>query len=71
MYNRTQERTESFIQKFGNDHLFAESYAMADFVASIERPRNVIVMVQAGKPVDMVIEELSQYLESGDCIIDC
>ncbi len=71
VYNRTQERTESFIQKFGNDHLFAESYAMADFVASIERPRNVIVMVQAGKPVDMVIEELSQYLESGDCIIDC
>jgi 6-phosphogluconate dehydrogenase len=42
-----------------------------DFVQSLERPRKIIIMVKAGKPVDDVILELSQFLEQGDIIIDC
>lgn len=71
VYNRSKERTEAFIGKHGNAHLFAESYDIAGFVASIERPRKIIVMVQAGKPIDMVIEELIPHLQAGDCVIDC
>lgn len=40
-------------------------------MSAIERPRKIIIMVQAGKAVDAVIAELLPYLEPDDCIIDC
>ena len=43
---------------------------MADFVASLERPRRVLIMVKAGGPTDAVIDELVPLLETGDIIID-
>ena len=43
---------------------------MKDFVASLERPRKVILLVQAGAPVDATISGLLQHLEAGDMIID-
>lgn len=43
---------------------------MADFVASLEQPRRVIIMVKAGAPTDAVIDELVPLLEEGDIIID-
>ena len=46
------------------------SESMADFVASLERPRRVIIMVKAGGPTDAVIAELVPLLEEGDIIID-
>jgi 6-phosphogluconate dehydrogenase len=39
-------------------------------VASLERPRKAIIMVQAGAPTDAVIEDLAAYMEPGDMIID-
>lgn len=71
VYNRTKEKTKEFIKQYGNEHLFGETRSLSQFVASIERPRNIIIMVQAGKPVDAVIEELFPLLDSDDCIIDC
>ena len=41
-----------------------------DFVASLDRPRRVIIMVKAGGPTDAVIEELVPLLDEGDIIID-
>ena len=43
---------------------------MADFVAALERPRAVIVMVKAGEPTDAVIDELVPLLDEGDIIVD-
>ena len=43
---------------------------MADFVASLERPRKVVIMVKAGGPTDAVIAELVPLLEAGDIVID-
>jgi 6-phosphogluconate dehydrogenase len=40
------------------------------FIASLERPRKVMIMVKAGAPVDKVIEQLVPLLEEGDLIID-
>jgi 6-phosphogluconate dehydrogenase len=71
VYNRTAEKTETFLREYENEHLFAELHDLSRFVASIERPRKIIIMVQAGKPVDAVIEELLPYLDVDDCIIDC
>lgn len=71
VYNRTSEKTEAFMQTYIDNHLFAEMHDLSRFVASIERPRKIIIMVQAGHPVDAVIEELLPLLDPDDCIIDC
>lgn len=44
---------------------------LQDFIDSLEKPRKVLLMVTAGKVVDMIIEELLPLLEQGDMIIDC
>lgn len=41
-----------------------------EFVSKISKPRKIVILVQAGKPVDETIAKLSQYLEKGDLIID-
>ena len=43
---------------------------VGEFVGALRRPRAVIILVQAGKPVDETIEVLSTFLEPGDLIID-
>lgn len=43
---------------------------LKDFVLSIERPRKIMMMIRAGKPVDSVINELFPLLSPGDIIID-
>jgi 6-phosphogluconate dehydrogenase len=43
---------------------------MADFVASLERPRRVLIMVKAGAGTDAVIDELTPLMEPGDILID-
>lgn len=71
VYNRTSEKTEAFMREYPSPHLFAELHDISRFVASIERPRKIIIMVQAGGPVDAVIEDLLPHLDRDDCIIDC
>jgi 6-phosphogluconate dehydrogenase len=41
-----------------------------EFVAQLSKPRKIIILVMAGKPVDDTIATLSQYLEEGDVIVD-
>jgi len=40
------------------------------FISSLRRPRAIMLLVPAGAPVDAVIDELLEYLEVGDLIID-
>lgn len=42
----------------------------AEFCANLKKPRKIVILVQAGKPVDLTIEALSEHLEEGDIIID-
>jgi 6-phosphogluconate dehydrogenase len=70
VYNRTTETMEEFISKHGHETLMGEP-DLAAFVAAIERPRKIIIMVKAGAPVDAVIEQLLPHLEQGDVILDC
>ena len=43
---------------------------LEELVASLERPRRIMMMIKAGKPVDMTIEKLIPLLEPGDILID-
>ena len=71
VHNRTYERTTSLVAEHGHEGTFLPSESTADFVASLERPRAIIVMVKAGGPTDAVIAELVPLLEAGDIVIDC
>lgn len=70
VFNRTTEKTENFILEFGNQHLVGEKN-IKNFVARIETPRKIIILVQAGDPVDEVIKNLLPHLDKNDIIIDC
>eukprot|EP00581_Thalassiosira_minuscula_P006932 CAMPEP_0183704462 /NCGR_PEP_ID=MMETSP0737-20130205/1766_1 /TAXON_ID=385413 /ORGANISM="Thalassiosira miniscula, Strain CCMP1093" /LENGTH=470 /DNA_ID=CAMNT_0025931325 /DNA_START=149 /DNA_END=1561 /DNA_ORIENTATION=+ len=41
-----------------------------DFVKQLSKPRKVVILVMAGKPVDETIAKLSEYMEEGDVIVD-
>jgi 6-phosphogluconate dehydrogenase len=71
LHNRSPERTRSLVKQHGEEGTFAPSESMADFVASLRRPRAVIMLVQAGQATDAVIGELTALLEAGDIVIDC
>ncbi len=43
---------------------------LQEFVASLERPRRILIMITAGKPVDYVLDALEPLLEPGDIVID-
>jgi 6-phosphogluconate dehydrogenase len=70
VHNRSFARTQSLIADNGDEGAFVPSEKMADFVASLEKPRAIIIMVQAGGPTDAVIQELIPLLEPGDIVID-
>ncbi len=70
VHNRTTARLDEFMDEHGEEGDFTRCETLEDFVAALERPRRIIVMVKAGAPVDAVIGELSPLLEEGDILID-
>lgn len=70
VYNRTSSKTEEFMQKRAQGKNVKAAYSLEEFVQSLERPRRILVMVKAGKPVDAVIEQLKPLLDKDDTIID-
>lgn len=68
-YNRSREVTENLIKEHPHKN-FIPFYDLKEFVESQERPRKFLIMVKAGKPVDMVIEQLIPLLDEGDMILD-
>jgi 6-phosphogluconate dehydrogenase len=71
LHNRTPARTRSLVEQHGDEGTFVASESMQDFVASLTKPRAVIVMVKAGDPTDAVIDELVPLLDEGDIVVDC
>jgi 6-phosphogluconate dehydrogenase len=71
LHNRSPERTRSLVAEHGHDGTFVPSESTKDFVASLQRPRAIIIMVKAGQPTDDVITELLPLLDPGDIVIDC
>lgn len=70
VYNRTGSKTETFMAERANGKDVKAAYSVEDFVQTLERPRQILVMVKAGKPVDAVIAQLKPLLDEGDLIID-
>lgn len=70
VYNRTPERTETFMATRAKGKNVLATYSLEEFVKSLERPRKILIMVKAGAAVDAVIDQLKPLLEPGDIIID-
>ncbi len=71
VYNRTTSKTDEFVAENPNTPGGLEGHAeLKDFVRSLKRPRKIIIMVQAGRATDAVIDSLIPLLEKDDIIID-
>jgi 6-phosphogluconate dehydrogenase len=74
VHNRTASRIDEFMataKEQGLDGKVVPQAELAEFIQAIKRPRSVIIMVKAGKPVDDMIEQLLPHLEKGDAILEC
>jgi 6-phosphogluconate dehydrogenase len=70
VYNRTYAKTEDFLQGRGAGKAIVGAQTLPEFVAALERPRRILMMVKAGQPVDDLIATLAPMLEEGDLLID-
>src|SRR5215469_6295769 len=69
VFNRTREKTDELIAEFP-DRKLVPTFTMEEFVASLEKPRRILLMVKAGAPTDATIAALQPLLEKGDILID-
>ncbi|EFQ96856.1 6-phosphogluconate dehydrogenase [Nannizzia gypsea CBS 118893] len=70
-FNRTVEKVDRFLAneaKAGKSIVGAHS--VQEFCAKLKKPRRIMLLVMAGKPVDDFIESLLPFVEKGDIIID-
>ncbi|GAA1473947.1 NADP-dependent phosphogluconate dehydrogenase [Corynebacterium felinum] len=70
LYNRSFSKTQDLMDNHGSEGNFIPAETIEDFVASLEKPRRAIIMVQAGAATDAVINQLADAMEEGDIIID-
>ncbi|KVW38062.1 NADP-dependent phosphogluconate dehydrogenase [Burkholderia ubonensis] len=69
VYNRSREKTDELIAEFPGRNL-VPTYTLEEFVASLETPRRILMMVKAGAATDATIAALKPLLEKGDVLID-
>jgi 6-phosphogluconate dehydrogenase len=70
VFNRTTSKVDAFVNGRAKGKRIVGTHTVNDLVASLKRPRKIMIMVKAGTPVDEVIEELVPLLEPGDILID-
>ncbi len=69
-FNRTVSKVDKFISGRARGKNIIGCHSIEELVANLKRPRKVMLMVKAGKPVDDFIEKLLAHLDDGDIIID-
>lgn len=70
VFNRTVSKVDDFLVGPAKGTKIIGSHTLEEFIATLKRPRRVMLMVKAGDPVDEFIELLLPHLEAGDIIID-
>lgn len=69
VFNRSREKTDELMSESAGKNL-TPTYTIEEFVASLEAPRKILIMVQAGAGTDATIDSLVSHLDPGDIIID-
>jgi 6-phosphogluconate dehydrogenase len=71
VFNRTTEKTDKFVAENPNTPGgLIGTKTLEEFVKSLAKPRKAVILVQAGKGTDAVIDGLAALFEPGDIIID-
>jgi 6-phosphogluconate dehydrogenase len=70
VFNRSEDKTKTFMKERAPGKNIKAAFTLEEFVAGLEQPRRILVMVKAGDPVDAVIQQLKPLLAKGDTIID-
>jgi 6-phosphogluconate dehydrogenase len=70
LHNRTAARTTEIVSQFGHEGTFVPAQSAQEFARALERPRRLVIMVDAGPATDAVIDEFAPLLEAGDMIVD-
>jgi 6-phosphogluconate dehydrogenase len=70
VYNRTVEKVDHFVQGRAKGKKIIGAHSISELVAALKKPRKIMLMVKAGKPVDEFIEQIIPHIEQGDIIID-
>ena len=70
VFNRTTSKVEDFVNGEAKGTNIIGTYSIEELVATLKRPRRVMMLVKAGPAVDALIDQLIPHLEPGDIIID-
>ncbi len=71
VFNRTVSRVDEFLQQAARGRKTIHgAHTMEEFIAGLQRPRKIMLLVKAGEAVDQTIEQILPHLEPGDLIID-
>ncbi|MCB2215666.1 decarboxylating NADP(+)-dependent phosphogluconate dehydrogenase [Desulfofustis glycolicus] len=70
VYNRTSAKVDAFLAGRGRGKSISGHQTVGSFVEALQRPRRIMLMLKAGPPVDSFIEQLLEYLDEGDIVID-
>ena len=69
-YNRTTSKVDEFLANEAKGTKVLGAHSIPELMSKLKRPRRIMLMVKAGKPVDEFIETLLPHLEAGDIVID-
>ena len=70
VYNRTTSKVDEFLANEAKGTKIQGAHSIEELVAKLKRPRRIMMLVKAGKPVDDFIAQITPHLEPGDIIID-
>src|SRR5262245_37937396 len=70
VYNRTSSKVDEFLKGPAHGKKVTGTHNLEAFLASLKRPKKVMLMVKAGDAVDELITQCLPYLEKGDILID-
>ncbi|HYQ86250.1 MAG TPA: NADP-dependent phosphogluconate dehydrogenase [Bacteroidota bacterium] len=70
VFERVVEVTNAYMRGFAAGKHITPAYSVHAFVESLSRPRRIMMLVKAGEPVDITIQQLLPFLEKGDILID-
>src|SRR6267143_4919569 len=69
-FNRTVSKVDDFLNNEAKGTNVIGAHSIEEMVGLLKKPRRIMLMVKAGKPVDEFIEQLLPHVEPGDIIID-
>ncbi len=70
VFNRSTEKVTNFVNGRGKDKNIIPTYSLEELIDNLSRPRRVMLMIKAGKPVDDYLDMIIPMLDKGDIIIE-